>query len=232
MKALIVEILVLLCLVPTFSITIPKVRATEPYVEIHPTEGTIYTNIFLRVSGLDKFFANDFAPVTIASFLYLYWDGFPVIVALGDNTTGAQTSIYDTYHNHWFETWFRIPNVYPYTELGNHSIYIEVYREGHIMINFTTSFQITQYFPPTQEWLEWWASLSSDIKQQLIGPHGAQGIQGSKGDTGPQGTQGIRGEKGDSYLGEVVVLGTVSMIAMVLSSLALMKSNKYKNRES
>jgi hypothetical protein len=137
------------------------------------------------------------------------------------------------------------PNKYPYSNLGNHTIYIEIWNVDTFCTNFTLTFQVIKYYPPVDMLITWWNNLTAAQKQLFIGPkgdkgdQGIQGIQGAKGNTGAtgatgpqglQGVQGVKGDKGDSYPIEAVALNLgVTSVSTIVSVIAL--SMVYKMRK-
>jgi hypothetical protein len=166
--------------------------AAEPTATISPTFGTLETNIFLQIRGLEYFNLDTGVPFT----LYVYWDGLPIIEGLGDPTQGIVGQV----HLHYYDVTFNPPNESsPYSDVGNHTIFAQVYA-GSVtptqLVNFTFTFKITQYLPPTSDWWKWWENVPAYIKQQLVGPQGPQGPQGIQGPQGPEGAQGLQGNQG------------------------------------
>jgi predicted nuclease with TOPRIM domain len=132
--------------------TIP-VKA-EPTATIHPSEGTVYTDIFLQVRGLEVFVEGDNWPGFRDMELYLYWDNEPLILGLSDPGS------YDS-NMHYFDVHLSPPNKHPLSDLGNHTIYIEIYKDWvTYLCNFTLTFEIIEYFP-CDEWLALNATYTS-----------------------------------------------------------------------
>jgi hypothetical protein len=135
--------------------TISNVSAQEPWAEIHPSEGTIETSIFLQVRGLGVFLEGDNWGSIRHMELYLYWDNQPLILGLGDPAGPGGTQM------HYFDVNFTGPNEHPYSDIGNHTIYIEIYEDwATYLCNFTLTFEITEYFP-CDEWLALNATYTS-----------------------------------------------------------------------
>lgn len=208
-----------------FAVSVPKVYGLEPTAEIYPSKGTIFTDIFLKVRGLDKYVEGEFAPAAVGLELYVFWDDKAIITRMGD-------IVENSYHLHIFDASFRPPNEYPYSELGNHTIFGEVWKSSQFCWNFTLTFEIVEYYPPPSEWWKWWESVPDEIKQELVGPQGIQGEQGPIGPQGEQGIQGPKGEQGDSgpYPLEAVLLNlglsSVSLIVFVITLSMFYKMKK------
>lgn len=133
-------------LISMLVLNMPRVAAVEPTATIHPSKGTVHTDIFLQVRGLEKFVAGDNWPGFRDMELYLYWDGKPLILGLSDPGS------YDS-NMHYFDVHFSPPNEHPLSDLGNHTIYIEIYKDWvNYLCNFTLTFEIIEYYP-CDEWL-------------------------------------------------------------------------------
>jgi hypothetical protein len=107
----------------------PKVDAAAS-AALYPSQGSINTEIYLQVRG-------------IGGILYLFWDDILI-----DTYT---ENFYGDFNG--FDIYFYPPNQHPYSDLGNHTVYIEIYWEyydpGQILVeeNFTLNFEIIEYFP-------------------------------------------------------------------------------------
>lgn len=119
---------------------VPTVLALEPTAKIYPSKGTVFTDIFLQVRGLDKYVEGEFAPAAVGLELYVFWDDKLIIERQGDIMSGS-------YHLHIFDAHFSPPNEYPYSKLGNHTIVAEVWKSSQFLINFTLTFEIIEYVP-------------------------------------------------------------------------------------
>ena len=185
MNKIILEIIVILSIVSLTSSVGKSFAQTTPWATINPQEGSILTTIFLQVGNLGIYAGGS----TLN--LYLYWDDYPVIEGLSSG--GGEGSPFP-----YFNVNFSCPNVAPYSNLGNHTIFIEVLLDDSTPVNnFTLSFNITEYFPPTSDLLIWWNSLPNSFKANLTGPQGIQGPQGNTGATGATGATGPEGPQGE-----------------------------------
>ena len=128
-------------LVLMLAINVSYVSAVEPTAKIVPTEGSVYTDIFLQIRGLEKFLEGDNWPGYRDMEMYLYWDDKPLILGLSDLGSGDKNM-------HYFDVHFSAPNEHPYSDLGNHTIYIEIYKDwAAFLCNFTLTFEIVEYLP-------------------------------------------------------------------------------------
>jgi hypothetical protein len=193
---------------------------------MYPTKGTVFTDIYVQIRGLEIFF--DYATTNRLG-LYLFWDDTLLIENLENPKIvyAVSTTWFGYYDVHT-----SAPNKYPYSELGNHTIYIEIWKYDQFCINFTLTFEIIEYYPPTSDWWKWWESVPNEIKANLTGPQGLQGPQGEIGPQGPQGVQGPKGDKGDSgpYPLEAVQLNlslsAVSVVTFIIAASMLYKTKK------
>jgi len=167
------------------------VSSADTTVRLSPSSGSLLTNIFLQVRYSGH-----------AGILYLFWDGKSVLTGVSQNLNDQNLVL-------GFDITFNPPNLHPYSELGIHQVYIEIYYKAFVeqpslheeprFFNTTLSFEIVKYYPPTSEWWTWWETVPIEIRQQLIGPQGLQGptgLQGPRGVTGPTGPQGPKGDTG------------------------------------
>jgi predicted nuclease with TOPRIM domain len=125
--------------------TIP-VKA-EPTAIIYPSEGTIDTDIFLQVRG----FALPGDEWDVHYKLYLFWDSSPLMTGVDDGG------------NHFYDIYFKPPNEHPYSDLGNHTIFMEIWRDHYgwtFIANFTLEFEILEW-GPCPEYLALNATYSS-----------------------------------------------------------------------
>lgn len=121
------------------AMNIMQVSAVEPTAKIIPTEGTVYTDIFLQIRGLEKFLEGDNWPGYRDMEMYLYWDDKPVFLGLSDPGSGDKNM-------HYFDVHLSPPNEHPYSDLGNHTIFIEIFQDWtKFLCNFTLAFEITEY---------------------------------------------------------------------------------------
>jgi hypothetical protein len=123
------------------TLNVAETSAVEPTAKIVPTEGTVYTDIFLQIRGLEKFLEGDNWPGYRDMELYLYWDDKPLILGLSDPGSGDKNM-------HYFDVHLSAPNEHPYSDLGNHTIYIEIYQDwAKYLCNFTLTFEIIELLP-------------------------------------------------------------------------------------
>jgi hypothetical protein len=170
--------------------TIYEVSAAEPYAKIYPKEGTIFTDIYIQIRNLGD---------GILFHLYAWWDDKLIIERL-QNPDYAQYSWQHDYKG-LYDTHISTPNEYPYTELRNHTVFIEIWKERTtFFLNFTLTFKIVEYYPPPSFYKEWWDNLPQEFKDQLKGELGEQGIQGFQGIQGVQGERGLQGTQGERGL--------------------------------
>jgi len=76
-----------------------------PTVKIYPSEGTIYTDIFIQV----RYDGHD-------GKLYLFWDNSTVLIGASQNLNDQNLAL-------GFDITFNPPNLYPYSELGTRNIH-------------------------------------------------------------------------------------------------------------
>lgn len=203
-------------------VTVSNVGATELYAEMYPERGDIYTEIFLMVRGLPS--REAYQGYT----LYLFWDD-TLFGVYGDYVAMGG------YHRHYFDIYFNPPN--DYSNLGNHTISLEVWDDGGNGIAFETTltFEIIRYYPPADLFWEWWNRLSPELREQLRGEQGEQGVRGEKGDKGDKGEEGLRGlqgekgERGEQGFGytpwmEISILMGIVFMSLLISFVAVVKS--------
>jgi len=221
-------------LVLGIALAIPRVRAAEPYAKIYPTEGDVFTDIYIEIRNLSQWAGPGVGGDTHRLDLYLFWDNTLRIEKLPQPNNGQQ---YFTYWYDYYDIHIQVPNETPYSDFGNHTVYIEIWRYDVPMFctNFTLTFNIIQYFPPTSAWWKWWESVPNEIKANLTGAQGLQGIQGIQGEQGIQGIQGVKGDKGDKgdtgpYPLEAVQLNlslsAVSVVTFIIAATMLYKTKK------
>jgi len=111
------------------ALIIPKGTA-QSSAALYPPQGSVFTNIYLQVRG-------------IGGELYLFWD---------DILVGTyQENFYEDFNG--FDIYFNPPNQLPYSNLGNHTVSLQIwwkYWDGeyyYVQENFTLSFEIIEYFP-------------------------------------------------------------------------------------
>lgn len=206
---------------PLFALCVAKGYGVASSVTVYPSEGSVFTEIAVKA----------FVPYGTH---FVYWDD----------------KLISTYVSHdelvfGFLLYISVPNEYPYSELGNHTVTVET----HIWDNETVSyvsvdFEIVEYYPPTDLIWEWWSYLPEDFKDQIKGPQGYEGEQGfpgpdgeigPEGPVGGEGPQGPQGEKGDpgahpyEYMEAVMLnlgLSAASVIAAVITIYMFYKMKK------
>jgi hypothetical protein len=124
----------LILLIPILLSPFMITRGYAQSAILYPAHGTVNTEVFLQVRG-------------IGGTLYLFWDDI----------------LFDTYTANvqdfpGFDIYFHPPNEHPYSDLGNHTVFLHVwwkYWDGHdyyVEWNCTLTFKITEQ-PPCQEYL-------------------------------------------------------------------------------
>lgn len=188
MNKTIFEIIIILSIVSLTSCMGKSSAQTAPWATINPQEGSILTSIFLKVGDLGIYGGGN----TLS--LYLYWDDYPAIQGVGSGWYNGQSGNSPL---PYFNINFSCPNVAPYSNLGNHTIFIQILLDESTPVqNFTLAFNVTEYFPPNSDLLIWWNSLPDSFKANLTGPRGLQGPQGVQGPQGPTGATGATGPTG------------------------------------
>ena len=127
------KLLVLPLALLMMTLIIPKGTA-QSYATLYPSQGSVFTDIYLQVRGL-------------GGELYLFWDD----ILLGTYLE----NFYDewTHKTRGFDVHFNPPNRHPYSDLGNHTVFLMIwwtYWDGedyHVQENFTLTFEIIEYLP-------------------------------------------------------------------------------------
>lgn len=120
-------------LISMLALNVPRVAAVEPTATIYPSEGTVDTDIFLQVRGFGIGEEWD-----VHYKLYLFWDSKPIMTGVDDGG------------NHFYDIYFNPPNEHPYSDLGNHTVYVELWRSHYgwsFIANFTLVFEIVEWGP-------------------------------------------------------------------------------------
>lgn len=230
MKKLVLIPLVLfltIYLIPLASST----TVTSASVEIHPVQGDITTTIFVHVRG-EPYKGGIVTAQGDVPVLYLYYDNKSIVQRMKAVSYPRPYSDYSDYEC-VFDVSFKVPNEYPYSELGVHNVTAIIEASDGTKANATTSFEIVNYIPPP----EWWEDLPQDFIDEITGPQGEQGEQGLagpqgvKGDTGLQGLKGDKGDKGDTgpYPSEAVMFNLgISAVSGIIAIVALSLVYKMK----
>ncbi len=168
---------------------------TSATVEIHPAQGDITTDIFLHVRG-EPYNGTTYTTYGDFPVLYVYYDD-KLIVERMEPFKVPYTSAGWTNYLLSYDVTIRVPNEFPYSELGRHRItaVIEA-RDGTFASAFAT-FDVVNYVPPP----DWWEKLPQDFIDEITGAQGEKGDKGDKGDTGEigeRGETGLKGEKGET----------------------------------
>ena len=191
-------------------------------IEVNPIRGDISTDIFVKVTGVPYISGG------LARHLNLYWDDKNIVRNQEPNELGRAN----------WDSSVRVPNEYPYSNLGIHTIRAAVLASDGTTAQASTTFEVVNFFAPP----EWWVDLPQDFLDLIRGPQGpqgpqgiqgVQGVQGSQGDVGLMGSQGSigpKGEKGD--LGEsypieafyyTVGASTTAMIASIITLIVALR---------
>ena len=228
--------------------SIQKANAIVPTATIYPESGDIYTDIYIRIRELPA----------IQQELYLFWDNINLIENMQNPEQVSTIGLHIAWLG-YYDIHLHVPTTFPHSNLGNHNITIQILQGpgSSTSINFVISFNIVNYYPPSDLFMQWWNNLTESQRSQMRGPQGIQGIQGPqgyqgvqgpKGDIGSQGPQrqqgvpgiqgpvglqgiqGIRGPAGNTPYNEVYVAIIIAAISLVISvfSLSSRKPNKEK----
>lgn len=164
---------------------------TSATISVAPNSGDIYTNIIAHVRGEPYFQIIGAGQDPTLPVCYLYYDSKLVVARVPALTVAYGFDCV-------FDINFTIPNQYPYSNLGNHTILAVIEASDGTTANASVTFDVTTYFPPANLFLQWWNSLNATEKADFagIGPQGPQGVQGVQG---PQGVQGIAGINGSMW---------------------------------
>lgn len=215
----------LCCLIIICSSNLPQANAISSLtLEIFPTNGDITTDITVRVRGVP--FTGEYYRQTEAyPVLYIFFDD-KIIESRLEPITRSKTGFGDIYvYSASWDTIIKVPNEYPYSELGQHKITAQIEGSDGSKANATAYFNVVNYVAPP----EWWEDLPSDFLAKITGPQGPQGVKGDQGIQGPVGPAGPRGPQGEVAPVEILyaTIG-VSIVALVIAVLAFLKSrNRY-----
>lgn len=181
MKYGILMLIVLIAVIP-FCVISPAsaTTVTSATISVAPNQGDIYTNIMAHIRGEPFFQVSTLDPNPPVC--YLYYDSELIVARVPALTVPYGFECV-------FDINFTIPNQYPYSDLGNHTILAVIEASDGTTASATATFNVTTYFPPADLFLQWWNSLNATEKANFagIGPQGPQGVQG------PQGIAGING---------------------------------------
>ena len=185
-----------------FTLIIPVVQGStisSITIELYPTNGDITTDITIKVRGVP--FSGGYVTRAGASeypVLYITYDDKIIASRLAPVTWYGGYGDYSGYSASW-DAIIKIPNEYPYSELGKHIVKARIEANDGTVATASTSFSIVNYIAPP----EWWSDLPSDFLTTIQGPvgpkgdTGAQGVKGNTGSQGPKGDTGIQGPKGE-----------------------------------
>jgi hypothetical protein len=202
---IIVSIIVLMSLVGL----VKGSTVTSATVDVHPVEGDITTDIFVHVRG-EPYNGTTYTVYADFPVLYVYYDDKLMVDKMQPfkvpYTAGGWTNYLLSY-----DVTIKVPDEYPYSELGPHKItaVIEA-RDGTYATAFAT-FEIVHYIPPP----DWWENLPQEFIDEITGKQGEQGIEGEVGKSAyelwlEQGNVGsvddfidfLKGEQGETIQGD------------------------------
>ena len=227
-----VILFVFLSLLVTVIPAVFATTVTSASIEIYPNKGDITTNISVHVRG--EPYVGGFVTVQgDVPVLYLYYDDKLIVERLKCVIIPPAYGDFSSY-NCVFDVTFKVPNEFPYSELGVHNITVVIEASDGTFAKANTTFEIVNYIPPP----EWWEDLPQDFIDKITGPQGPQGIQGEqgvqgpkgdKGDTGPQGVKGekgLQGEKGEvDWTYAIITFGAVfTFITLLLLGLGFINN--------
>lgn len=211
-----------------FLLVSPIVKGTtisSITIESFPTKGDITTNITITVRGVP--FTGTFPTSTgyAGPVLYIIYDD-KILVSRSLTSTSSRAGDNTDYTASWDEE-IKVPNEYPYSELGQHTIIARVEASDGTVATASTNFDVVNYIAPP----EWWRNLPSSFLATIQGPvglkgdTGAQGVKGDTGSQGPKGDTGIQGLKGDPGITVPIeyVYGSLglSIIAFIIALIAI-----------
>jgi hypothetical protein len=181
-----------------FTLIIPAVQGStisSVTVEIYPNKGDITTDIVVSVRG------NPYAGGFLTSagdreypVLYVYYDDQVLESRVAPKTSGRGYGDFSDYAASW-DVSVKVPNQYPYSELGQHIIRVRVDASDGSSATATANFNVVNYITP----LQWWENLPQDFIQSITGARGPIGSTGATGPKGTTGTQGPKGEPGQDF---------------------------------
>jgi len=182
-------------------------------IDVFPTSGDITTNITIQVRG-DPYTRDYITSQRDYPVLTIYYDDI-VIANRIKCVTRPKVISYSYYEASWDYS-FKLPNEYPYSELGDHVITAKVEATDGSTATNTATFTIVNYIPPP----EWWEDLPPEFIDSITGP------MGPPGEIGPVGSQGVQGEDGESYPQNALyyTLGASTM-ALLVSIYVLSKTH-------
>ena len=193
--------LLLMIVIIIFNTIIPSILAEESTIssitiENFPLNGDITTDIFVKVRGVPYICGGQ------ARRIYIYFDDMAVVQGQLPNEVNRAS----------WDASITVPNLYPYSELGTHTITATVEASDGTRVSQSSSFDVVNHLPPPK----WWQDLPQDFIDSITGP------AGERGSPGPQ---GIQGEPGESYPVTTfnIILGA-SAAALLISIIGLMKS--------
>jgi hypothetical protein len=165
----------------------PRVFADQPYAQIYPGQGDIYTDIYIQIRNLPA----------VQQGLYLFWDNMELLQNVQNPEQVSSIGLHIAWLG-YYDIHMNAPTAYPYSNPGNHNISIQIWQAPELTtyINFSLQFDIVNYYPPADLFFQWWNNLTAAERAQLVGPQGSQGIQGPQGLQGAQGLQGQQGAQG------------------------------------
>lgn len=171
---------IVVCLCIVFSLVLPTVSATtidSITLEVYPKQGDISTDIFVQVRS--EPYNGEIATATNdAPFLYLYFDD-KVIVQRIKCVIKPKWGDY-SYYEVSYDAKIKVPNEYPYSELGKHKITAIVEASDKTKATTSTTFEVVNYIAPP----DWWEDLPQDFVDSITGPPGLIGPKGDKGEQG------------------------------------------------
>jgi len=197
-------------------------------IEVSPGQGDITTDIFVHVRG-EPYTGGFLTVAGDVPVLYLYYDDKVIVERMKCITKSRGYGDFSDYEVS-FDVSFKVPNEFPYSELGVHNITAVIEASDGTSANSTATFEMVNYIPPP----EWWQDLPQEFIDEITGPpgpQGEQGTQGEQGSTGPQGLKGDKGDKGDTgpYPNEAVMFNLgISAVSGIISIIALSVVYKLK----
>jgi len=173
---------------PIFASTV-----TSASIVIAPSKGDVTTSIFVHVRGEPYYSSESEANFPV---LYLYYDDSPMVRRLQPSVCGRG---FGSWYECIFDINITVPNIYPYSELGNHTITAVIEASGGTTANATATFEIIKYYPPIDDLITWWNELNATEKALFTGPQGPAGPQGIQGLSGINGSMWYNGNGIPSY---------------------------------
>jgi len=169
---------ILLCSLSVVNVSANTISGIS--LDVFPTSGDITTTIFVRVrgtpyNGIYKDADNNY-PV-----LYVFFDD--KVIMQREVPLIYPRTYYDSYYDAAWDVEIKVPNEFPYSNLGVHEIRVRVEANDGTSATAKTTFNVVNYIQPP----EWWRDLPSEFLDTIrgpTGPKGATGAQGPKGDPG------------------------------------------------